>query len=325
MAGPMRAVAVAGIALLTLAGCAAGEANSQGIRVERVEFVSGGERIVGDIFHPADAVPSGRAVVVTGAWMTVRQQMATRYARELAERGLRAMVFDYRGWGESGGTRRQYEDPQAKIVDTAAALDYLAARSDVDDDGVAALGICASAGYTVRAAAQHPAVRSVALVAPWLHSRAEVVQTYGGDAGVAALLETARRADAEFQRTGAQQFVPAASLTDQRAVMFGVPYYTDPARGAIPQWRNEADEAFWEGWLTFDGVASAPRLQQPLLLVHSEAAALPRAAQRFYSDVTAPKDQLWLDGVSQFDFYDRPDAVSAAVDAAVNHIDRTLR
>jgi len=323
----LKAMVVTGLAVgLALSGCSAQPAPDDEIRLERVEFSSGGEPIVGDLYV-ADGVSEARpgpAIVVTGAWMTVRQQMAARYARKLAERGYTALVFDYRGWGESGGDRRQYEDPHAKIVDTQAAFGYLASRPETDDARLGGLGICASSGYMVRAALETPAVHSIALAAPWLHDRDVVLQTYGGQSGVAELIESGRAAEAEYRATGEQRFVPAASVTDRRAIMFDVPYYTEPDRGMIAAWRNQADPAFWEGWLAFDGVASAATLTQPFLMVHSESAAIPQGAKRFYSRVTAPKSELWLDNVTQFDFYDRPGPVEAAAEAVALHFAGTL-
>jgi uncharacterized protein len=131
-------------------------------------------------------------------------------------------------------------------------------------------------------------------------------------------------AEETFRRTDTQQFVPAASLTDEKAIMFGAPYYTESGRGLIDAWRNQADPAFWAGWLAFDGVATAENLRQPLMMVHSESAAIPDGAKRFYAAVTSPKNELWLDGVTQFDFYDQPEPVSTAADAIAEHFERTL-
>jgi hypothetical protein len=293
---------------------------------ERVAFGSAGDELVGELYLPGGYRPGERlpAVIVTGAWMTVRQQMPARYARELADRGYAAFVFDFRGWGESGGTRRQFEDPAAKIADIAAAVSYLATRSEVDADRIGGLGICASAGYMVTAAADTPQMRSVALVAPWLHDREIVLATYGGAEGVAKLEAAGDAAEAEYRRTGAQSFVPAASLTDARAIMFQVPYYTEADRGMIPAWRNAVDASFWRGWLGFDAIAAAPRLAQPFLMVHSDAAAIPQGARRFYAQLTGPKQELWLENVGQLDFYDRDQPVTAAADAVARHFAETL-
>ncbi len=92
----------------------------------------------------------------------------------------------------------------------------------------------------------------------------------------------------------------------------------------ISAWRNEADPAFWRGWLTFDAVKVAPSLKQPFMMVHSEAAAIPQGAHKFYARLAAPKQEVWLDNVSQLDFYDRPAPVQASADAVASHFKNTL-
>ncbi|MER9962137.1 alpha/beta hydrolase [Mesorhizobium sp. M0045] len=295
-------------------------------RVERVTFSSHGEQLVGELYLPEDldAAKPRPALVVTGAWMTVKEQMPARYAREMADRGFVALTFDFRGWGESGGIRRQYEDPKAKIADIEAAVAYLATRPETDQDRIGGLGICASSGYMVTAAAENAAIKSVALVAPWLQDAEVVEQAYGGRHGVARLEAASDAAEAAYRRTGKQAFLPAASLSDKRAIMFKVPYYTEPDRGMIPAWRNEADPAFWRGWLTFDAIQAATRLHQPFLMVHSEAAAIPQGTHKFYARLTSSRQELWLDNVTQFDFYDRAAPVKAASDAAAAHFRATL-
>ena len=291
---------------------------------ERVEFASGGDRLVGTLHHPAGDAGPGPAVLVTGAWMTIKEQMPDRYAREMASRGLRAMTFDFAGWGESGCARRQHEDPARKVANIQAATAFLASRPDVDVARVGGLGICASSGYLVHAAAASPRLRAVALVAPWLHDAEVVRDIYGGADEVEALLAKGDAAEATYRSEGRQVLVPAASLTDESAIMGQAPYYTEPDRGMIPAWRNEADLGFWRGWLTFDAMTAAAALDVPFLMVESEAAAAPQGAHKFYAALTGPKEEVWLDGVSQFDFYDRPAPVTAVADAAARHFRAAL-
>lgn len=295
-------------------------------RIEHVIFASHGGQIAGDLYLPEDldATNPPPALIVTGAWMTVKEQMPARYAREMADRGFVALTFDFRGWGESGGARRQYEDPNAKIADIEAAVAYLATRPEIDKGRIGGLGICASSGYMVTAAAENAAIKSVALVAPWLQDAEVVEQTYGGKDGVARLEAASDAAEAAYRSSGKQALLPAASRTDDRAIMFKVPYYTETDRGMIPAWRNEADPAFWRGWLTFDAIQAAPRLHQPFLMVHSEAAAIPQGARKFYARLAGQKQELWLDNVTQFDFYDRAAPVKIASDAVAAHFRATL-
>lgn len=293
-------------------------------RTERVTFQSGGETIVGTLYVPqgVDARRTAPGVVVTGAWMTVKEQMARVYARELAERGFVTLAFDFRTWGESGGKQRSMENPAMKIEDIKAAARFLDARAETG--AIAGLGVCASAGYMVHAAIGNTTLKSIALVAPWLHDAKIVEEVYGGKEGVAKLIAASRAAQRKFDATGELTLLPAAGPKGSNAVMAGVPYYTERDRGLIPEWENTFNVASWEGWLTFDAIAPAAQLRQPILTVHSEAAAIPHGAKRFFASVRAPKMQMWLDGVSQLDFYDRERPVNASADAVALHLRKTL-
>ncbi|KPF66531.1 dienelactone hydrolase [beta proteobacterium AAP99] len=296
------------------------------VRTERVTFISGGETLVGTLYIPTgvNARNKAPAAVVTGAWMTIKEQMSGRYARELAERGVVALAFDFRSWGESGGLPRAMENPRAKTEDIRAAVSFLQTRRDVDVQRIGGLGICASAGYMAQAAATTPAIKSVALVAPWLHDARIVEQVYGGAASVQNLINASRTAEQAFRSTGKATLVLAASSTDKTAVMFQVPYYTEADRGLIPQWENRFNVASWEAWLTFDAQQFAPRMAQPTLVVHSEAAAIPQGARQFLGNLKGKKTELWLDGVNQLDFYDREQPVDRSADAVRAHFAATL-
>lgn len=71
-------------------------------------------------------------------------------------------------------------------------------------------------------------------------------------------------------------------------------------------------------------MAIADSLEDPVLIVHSEEAAIPQGAKEFYSRLSGEKEQLWLEGVTQFDFYDNPEAIATASDTAVRHFAQTL-
>lgn len=289
---------------------------------KRVTFESAGQTLAGNLYLPdsfaeGDKLPG---VVVTGAWMTVKEQMAGTYARELADRGYAALAFDFRGWGESPDSVQFLENPARKTEDINAAINFLAARPEVDSARIAGLGVCASAGYMSDAALQNSNVKSLALVAPWLHDAEVVAAVYGGDEGVAGLIEVGRGAERAEQPV----ILEAASLTNESAVMYQAPYYTETDRGLIPEFDNKFNAASWEGWLTYDAIQTADRLEKPTLLVHSEAAAIPQGAKEYARRMGEHATELWLEDVTQFDFYDRPDAVKTAADAVSEHLHRTL-
>ena len=294
--------------------------------MKRVTFESQGQTLVGNLYLPDDYKKGQRlpGAVVTGSWTSVKEQMPGLYAAELADRGYAALAFDFRGWGESKDAIMYLEDPHRKTEDIIAAADFLTTRPEVDPKKIGGLGICASAGYVADAALLSDNLQSVALVAPWLHDAAIVDAVYGGSQGVNQLIAASRKAEADFKSTGKATLLPAASNTDSTAVMYQAPYYTEPERGLIPEYDNKFNVATWEPWLTYDAIKTAASLDKQTLLVHSDAAAIPQGAKQFEKKMGDKATGLWLDNVTQFDFYDNPSAVKNASDAVVAHFNTTL-
>jgi dienelactone hydrolase len=286
--------------------------NPDSIATEAVRFDSNGVALKGTVYKPSNLDSPAPAVIVTGAWTTVKEQMPGAYARELAERGFVALAFDFTGWGESEGDRRYVEDPAVKTADILAATEYMVSRADVDSARLAGLGICASSGYMAEAAADSPRLSKLALVAPWLHNPEMAEGIYGGRDAAADLIAASDAAEASSDPS----ILTAASTTDSTAPMYEAPYYTETERGLIPAYDNKFSVLSWRPWLTYDTLNSAERLSKPTMMVGSSGMALPAGAAEYEKRMNAPLRKLWFgDDVSQFDFYDRADIVTEASDA----------
>jgi hypothetical protein len=111
------------------------------VTISSVVFPAGGVWLAGRLYGAGDAFVRRAGVVVTGSWLTVKEQMADRYASELARRGYAALAFDFTGWGESGGEPRQVETPTSKIADITAATVFVSSRSFVAQGGVAYVAV----------------------------------------------------------------------------------------------------------------------------------------------------------------------------------------
>ncbi|BDT91957.1 alpha/beta hydrolase [Nocardia sputorum] len=289
----------------------------------KVEFDSAGVRLVGNLYLPPGQDPAP-GVAVAGTWTSVKELMADRYAERLAAHGYAALSFDFTGFGESAGEPRDVESPERKIRDIHNAMTFLAAHPAVDATRLGALGICAAAMYMSADAAEDARVKSLALVAPWLHDAAICAQVYGGAEAVAARIALGELARSRFEETGVVDYVPVVSATDERAAMpYDIDFYLNPARGGIPVWPNRFAVMSWVDWLTYDAIALAPKISQPTVLVHSEQAAIPDGARRFHAGLAGPKDIVWTPG-TQFDFYDQEPQVTIAVEAVAAHFARTL-
>jgi uncharacterized protein len=296
--------------------------------INRVTFQSEGETLVGNLYLPATYKPGDKlpTVIVTGAWMTIKEQMPATYAQKLANQGFAAFAFDFRSWGESGGKLRSFESPTVKIADIKNAVSFLQTVNAVDGDRIAGLGICASAGYMAVASAEDARIKSLITVAPWLHNPQIVEAVYGGKAAVDTLIAKGQAAENRFAQTGQADYVLATSKTDKTAVMYGdIDYYQNPQRGAIPQWKNQFAVASWAEWLTFNPLPAAAQIKVPTLFVHSEKAAIPDGARQFFAAIPAQNKQFaWLRDRTQFDFYDQQPTVEQSVALIVEHLRSTL-
>lgn len=204
-----------------------------------VPFWSNGTRLAGRVFRNSDNLEQRQpGIIVTGSWLTVKEQMAELYATRLAERGYTAFTFDFTGFGESAGEPQQAEIPDRKIADLVAAADFLSTLAMVEPDNLAHLGVCASAQYGLAALARGSRVGRFISVAGWFHNPASVAPFYGGMKGVAERLETAGVAIGRYTASGQVDQVPAYKVGDPTAGMsFELDYYANPSRGAKPEWK----------------------------------------------------------------------------------------
>ncbi|MEM1161076.1 MAG: alpha/beta hydrolase [Pseudomonadota bacterium] len=302
---------------LTTAAALIGSAAMADITTRAVTFENEGQTLSGTMYLPSGFDGSAtNAVIVTGAWTSVQEQMPGTYAREMAERGLIAVTFDFRGWGKSGdlpGAQRFIEDPAAKTSDIRAVIEQVAKLPEVAK--LHGLGICASAGYMVDATRGNDSIASVGLVAPWLQDKEIVETVYGGAAGVAGLMQIAANAEA-----AGGQIIPAAGPEGAEGVLMPIGgYYHEPTRGAIPEYDNSWNNAGWDDWLGYHPVNGADSFDKPLAIVHSDAAAIPQGVRSFVQRMTGEATQKWLENVTQFDFYDDPAAVETASDTVAAH------
>lgn len=290
-----------------------------------IVFENNGALLTGRVHRATDDLTERQpAVLITGSWLTVKEQMADLYAAALADRGYTAITFDFAGFGESGGEPRQLELPSRKISDITAAVRCASTLSYVRPGAIGYVGVCASAQYALAAIAAGAPIASFGSVAGWFHDTASVAPFYGGMDGVRLRLERAADAYAAYLRDGSVVTVPAYEVGNDRAGMFfELDYYGNPERGAIPAWRNEMAEATWLQWLTFDGLAPAAAVSAPTVFVHADECVFPGHIQLLKSRLRGPVEVAWGEG-TQIDFYDQPAQVSFAVEALDAHFTKTL-
>ncbi len=297
------------------------------IQMKKINFNSEGANLVGNMFFPPNFDKSRKypAIVVSGSWTTVKEQMAGLYAEKLANEGFITLAFDFRNYGESEGEPRYYESPSLKKEDIKNAVSFLETVSEVDDSRIGAFGVCAGGMYTLMATAEDNRIQSVVTVAAWLHDAEAVKLFYGGEEGVNEKLSAAKKAKRDYAENGLVQYIPTISTEDPSAAMYGpYDYYLNSDRGAVPEWSNKEFAVIsWEDWLTADPMSTAADLKKPTLMIHSDGAVLPQYAKNYFEKIGTDNKKLhWMktdleSPYHQFNYYDKDTEVNESVSEAV--------
>jgi exosortase A-associated hydrolase 1 len=126
-----------------------------------------GERLVGILSGAEQPAPRGVLIVVGGAqYRAGSHRQFTLLARHLAEHGVPALRFDYRGMGDSGGDARSFERVGADI---RCAIDALFAHVR-GLQGVVLWGLCDAASAALLYAPEDARVSGLVLLNPWVHT-----------------------------------------------------------------------------------------------------------------------------------------------------------
>ena len=98
-------------------------------------------------------------------------------AARAAERGFHVLALDYRGYGQSGGTRSDDPQQQRWIADREwpgdidAAYAWLTAQQGVDTTRMGAAGASCGVNQSVKLATRHPEVKTVVLLSGTIDER----------------------------------------------------------------------------------------------------------------------------------------------------------
>ena len=282
-------------------------------------FPSAGLNLAARLYRPK--TPNGRTLVIGHPGSSVKEQSPALYADKLCRRGFHVLTFDAANQGASEGMPRGLENPAQRVEDFKAAVSWLRTRSEVDPAAIGVVGICASGGYVIQAAAGDRRIGAVATVVAVDVGRQLRVGADGRQdpALIGALLEGAAhardRAAASGEIDGFAIFPPdeASARAGSLHLFEGWEYYCSP-RADHPR---AAKALTWDSvdrMATFDAfrfiAMVAPR---PLLMITADRAVTAWMTHEAYESAGQPKRLQVVEGATHVDLYDRENAVDEAV------------
>jgi len=264
------------------------------MRREEIGFEVEGERCAAWLYPAGAGVP---AIVMAHGLSGTRRDRLGPFAERFAAAGVAALVFDHRGFGDSGGEPDRFE-PRRQLADWRGAIACARALPEVDADRVATFGSSMGGGNALAAAAADRGIAAAISQVPFLDV---VSQSHRSSPRVGGRLLLAAL------RGG---HVPAIGEPDEAAFI--------NAPGAAAGWRRVVaggEDSRWRDrvsarWLLgrpFRPGRHAAGLHCPWLVCVGEEDRVARPGPATAAARRAPLGELrTYPGVDHFDVYDGP-------------------
>ncbi|HTM84672.1 MAG TPA: alpha/beta fold hydrolase [Mycobacterium sp.] len=167
------------------------------------------------------------------------------FAERLAAAGMHVFAFDYRGFGESGGTVRQRVSFRDQIADYHAAIAAATRQPGVDPARVVLWGVSLAGGHVLAVAAARRDIAAVIALTPVVDGLAAARSALGEHSRATLLRSglTGMRSALSARIGGAPQLMPIVGRPGDLAALTADGYYEAHLAIAGPTWRNEVDAA----------------------------------------------------------------------------------
>jgi pimeloyl-ACP methyl ester carboxylesterase len=247
-------------------------------------------------FYPAssNAVGSPMVVMAHGLSGTRRDRLGP-FAERFAAAGFAALVFDHRGFGDSGGEPDLF-DPGRQLEDWQAAIDFARSLPGIDPSRVATFGSSMGGGNALAAAARDREVAAAISQVPFLDVVRQAHRS--SPAVVMRMLAAAVRG----------RHLPAVGQPDE-AAFINAPggeagWRRVVAIGEDSRWRNRVSSRWLLG-RPFRPARYAAKLHCPWLVCVGEADRVAKPGPAIAAARRAPLGELrTYPGVDHFDIYD---------------------
>ena len=275
--------------------------------VERrdLSFPVDGDACAAWLYPAASSVAVAPVIVMAHGLSGTRRDGLGPFAERFADAGISALLFDHRGFGDSGGEADLFH-PSRQLEDWRAAIAFVRSLPGTDNDRVATFGSSMGGGNALAAAADDPRIAAAISQVPFLDMWRQAHRS--------SPLVTAQAVLAAVMG----RHLPAVGQPDEAAFVNApggeVGWRHVVAIGEDSRWRNRAS-ARWLLGRPYRPAHHAAKLHCPWLACVGEADRVARPGPAIAAARRAPQGELrTYPGVDHFDIYDGPEHEAVVAD-----------
>ena len=282
-----------------------------------VEFYSEGCKLRGDIYTPDGLGPGEKraAVLLCHGYTGVKDLYLPDNARALNQAGYVAMTFDYKGWGDSEGSRSRLA-PYSRVIDVQAAMTLLGLQPEVDEEQIGLYGTSYGGATVSWVGAVDQRAKCIVSVVGIGHGQRWMSRVRRIDEWFD--LQERSKADREIRATtGTSELVERSEILlpdRQSAELAAAARRNNPAAiNTIPMEYVDDTIGFNPEWIV-DKISPRPIL---FITSDNDRLVLPEESEQLYSHAREPKKLIILKGYGHYEVYQEP-AFSEVMGAALD-------
>ena len=256
---------------------------------------------MGYLYGDSGPTPRPCVVLCTGFGGTQDTPSIIATAQAFADSGYRALTFDYRNFGESGGQPRQLVDISGQLDDIHAAVECARRLDGVDPGRIVLWGTSLGGGHVVTAAARDARIAAVIAQVPFNGFPKKVE---GRSATATARLLWAMTVDSLKGMLHLRpHYIPAVAGPGELAVMSSreAQYTIDGMKS--PTWRNSVAPRALFAMMRYKPGDQATNVAAPLLVCLGQRDRETLADTAAELAHRAPHGELLTYPWAHFDFY----------------------
>jgi pimeloyl-ACP methyl ester carboxylesterase len=275
--------------------------------VERQDltFGAGGETCAAWLYPAAGGEAAAPVIVMAHGLSGTRRDRLGPFAERFAAAGIAALLFDHRGFGDSGGEPDLFH-PRRQLEDWRAAIAFARTLPGSDPERVATFGSSMGGGNALAAAAADRRVAAAVSQVPFLDILRQAHRSPPRVVAQSALAAVLGR------------HLPAVGQPDE-AAFINAPggeagWRRVVAAGEDSRWRNRVS-ARWLLGRPYRPARHAPGLHCPWLVCVGEADRVAKPGPAIAAARRAPLGELrTYPGTGHFDIYDGPQHEAVVAD-----------